>query len=226
VTMPSEEKYRRLIAELRKATDGMNAADTEDEDGRRARLTAGFTALQEVIVYLSGDPDVRAGGLTRPLGLIENALRDASRGGAPVLLDLRPEGPGLKPSGTTREDVQGGVAAAVEILKRGGWGTGRAAEEIAAKTRKAQLCCADGAPISKGQVATWRSEITKGKAAAAARVAFEVFCQYERLKSWWMLPRTDPRKREAAENAAEQIIATLANITPRVAPKRTTRAKS
>lgn len=225
MTIPSEDRYRQLLAALRDATKHIEAADTDDQDGRRERLTAGYTALQEVIIYLSGDPEVRTGGLTRPLGLIENALRDAGRGAAPPMLDLNPEGPGTKPRGTTREDVQGGVAAAVEVLAAGGgWNTGPATDWVVAEARRKQLSCVDGSPITLRQASTWRSEIKKRKAPAEAQRAFDELCEYERAKAWWNLPRSHPAKRTEAKTAAAQIIAFLANIVPRTAPRLTSRS--
>jgi hypothetical protein len=224
--MPNEEKYRVLIGALRESTRRMEAADKNDDDGRRARLRAGFEALQEVIIYLSGDPEIGKEGLTRPLGLIENALRDAGRGAKPPLLEHSPEGTGSKPSGTTREDVQGGVAAALQVLATaGGWGTAKATEWIVAEARRMKLRCVDGAPIAAKQIKGWRAEMNKGRGPAAAQATFEDFCGYERAKPWWKLPRSHPAKRTEAQRAAGKIIAVLAHTTPQAAPKATARLK-
>src|SRR5262249_32203260 len=147
----------------------------DDTEAHKSRLMLGYAALRGVIVYLSADPEVRVGGFTRPLGLIENALHDAARGAKPPLLDHAPEGRGSKPSSTMQNSVQGGVAAAVEILKRGGWGTKRATAEIANQARRVGLSCADASWIKQQQIENWWAEVHKGRASAGARDVFDEF---------------------------------------------------
>jgi hypothetical protein len=212
-----------LIGVLRQATAQIERHPTDDADGHAWRLVAGVGALREIIVWLQGDPEVRCGGLTRPLALVENALSDAGRGAKPPILDQPPAGKGDKPTGTMREAVQGSLAAALEVLSRARVGTGQAAEWVAAEARRVGLRSADSSAVSARQIRGWRSEINKGKGPAEARENFEAWVGEERTKPWWNAPQG---RREAAQAVVKRIVGVLASAAPLAAPKRQRRERA
>jgi hypothetical protein len=216
MTMPSEAKYQQMLGVLRKQTESV--ASTDDN---KARLDAGVEALRAVVVYLVSDPEVAREFLTQPLAIIENAVFDKGRGKSVALLEHAPtrEGP---PAGTKREETQGSMAFALDLLAKSGRGTKNAAAWLAQEAKKLGLRCEGGALIQPRQVINWRSEISRGKAPALARKAFEEDRQFD--PTLLQGPRSEVQ-RARCERAVRNIIKSLVAIAPQLAPKPTRRLK-
>jgi hypothetical protein len=223
MSMPSAKRYSDLIAKLREASLAFVAAEDDP-----ARLAIGSTALQAVILYLSKDSEVLDGQLTRPLAVVENAIHDAGRGAKPAVL-FEPKHPPppppedkkllpSKPSRTTRENVQGALAFALELSIAGKKGTDLAAHRIATEARKLRVFALDGSPIAAKQIKNWRTDIRRRKAPAEACETFEGLRQ---MPNHALLLRGTPvvGKRERCEALATAIIKALAGTMPRSAPK-------
>jgi hypothetical protein len=206
MTMPSEQRYRELIDELRDTTQSFNGAKDDE-----ARLVLGRRALREVMRYLWCDPEVLNGKLTKPLAVLRGALYDVEQGAKPKLLNPpRPEREDpsnnrLKPhmgkaSGTAGETIQGSLAFALELLARGGMSTGKGADWVADKARQEYARCADGSPIAPRQIKNWRAEISRGKAPQEARETFERLrnCHTSLLSE----PRSELKRRKCEFHAA------------------------
>jgi hypothetical protein len=227
MSMPSAERYRDLIAKLREASVALIAAEDD-----LAKLAIGSGALQAVILYLSKDAEVLDGQLTRPLAVVENAIHDAGRGAKPAVL-FKPKPPPpekkkdlpTKPSRTRRENVQGMLAFALELLKAGKMGTDLAARWIATEARKLNVSTEDGSPIDAKQIKQWRTDIRRtdiprGKAKAPSE-ACETFALMRQIPNHaWVLNGTPvAKKRERCEALAMAIVKSLAGTMPRSAPK-------
>jgi hypothetical protein len=210
--MPSEARYRDLIATLRETKKAYDGAGDE-----KARLAAAVRAQQAVILYLLGDVEVAEGYLTAPLAALENAAFDAGRGATVALLEHTPERSG-KPTRTTRENIQGELAFALELLIAGKVGTDLAARWVAAEARKWNVAAEDGSPIDAKQVKNWRTDIRRRKAPAEACETFDNMRHLPHVAPLLMgIPIAD--KRERCEYLARAIIKANAAGAPRSAPK-------
>lgn len=215
--MPSEERYQKLVAALRKNKSAFAAAVDE-----KARLDCGLEDIRAFILYLHGDKDVLDECLTAPIGAIESAVYDAGQGANPSLLQHSPLRPG-KPAFMAKEQVQGGLAAALHILKVGNWGAGRAADWVARKAREHGVFSEDGAPISARQITSCRKDIGGRKGPKGAIEAHDMIvgAYTTRLKQ---LPEGD--KRRGCEALAEAAIKSLAADCPQSGPKQQNRTNS
>lgn len=204
------DEYRKLIEALRERCAEFDAAD-----GERRKLAVSLHALQDVLRCLLGHPEVKDERLTRPLIAIHSALHNAGRGANPALLAHAPDPPG-KPSGTMREYVQGHLAFALELLIAAKMGTGAAAERVANEVR-GRVVAEDGAPITDKQIVQWRKDIRRGKAPAKVAEQFE---ELRSLYSHVIAAANSEEKRHRVKTHAGTIIANLANLAPRDAPRR------
>lgn len=214
--IPNEKRYGELVATLR-----TKSAEFDGAEDDKARLKIGLQALRATLYFLRGDVAVLDERLTRPLANLENALHDALQGATVPLLEHSPSRAG-KPERLVREDVQGCAAATLEILVASGMGTEKAAAWIATEARRLGVRCGDGAPIVAQQIRTWRLEIRRGKAPAAA-------CEmFERFRSDFFVPLSreplSEHKRCYCKALAVGWIKGIATTAPRGAPKRTRRA--
>jgi hypothetical protein len=216
--MPSEAHYERMIEVLRASASALRTAE-----GERERLDLCLSALRGVIIYLGHDPAVVDERLTSPLGEIENALHNAGRGATVPLLEHAPDRPG-KPTGTVREDVQAGLAIAVDLLVASRMRAGDAVRWVAAEARRTGVRAEDGGAISHEQIESWRSEISREKAPAGARETFGYMRRYPHHAELLKSPRTEA-KRPKAEALARGLISALGGIDPRAASPRTRRAR-
>jgi hypothetical protein len=223
MTMPSEERYLELVATLRAATKSLETIPNDDTREVR-RLDTGLNALRAVVCYLHGDVDVLDGFLTRPLAIIENACFDAGRGAKPRLLDHAPERPG-KATHTTREMVQGSLVFAVHLFRESGMGANVAIDRVVRQARELKLRCADGAPITKGQIKNWRGEISRDSRGndAALAGARETFEGLRRMHEPLLAQLPADLKREHCKARATGILKALAAIEPETAPNPTRR---
>lgn len=216
--MPSQARYEQLVEVLRTSASALRTAEDEKE-----RLALCLSAIQGVITYLGYDRAVIDGMLTSPLGAIENALHNAGRGATVTLLEHAPERPG-KPSRTVREDVQAGLAIAVELLVAAKMAAGVSVRWVAAEARRADVRAEDGSAISREQIESWRSEIGRGKAPAGARETFAFMRRYPQHAELLRPPR-DEAKRPRAKALARGLVEALGGIAPRAASPRTRRAR-
>lgn len=207
MTMPSEACYRELIANLRLSKESYDAA-TDD----LRRLFRIFIALWAVVDFLENDPEVVRGMLTRPLGALASALRNALNGAVDPLLDHAPPD-GKKPSGKTRELVQGQMAYALEYLIKHGMKKDGAARWLAHQAKLLGVRCEDGAFPTAQQFKSCRSDIRRKRAPDKAMEKFDQLLQSTQRGSelkklqpkavaWAMLqdiseswPRSAPRSR-------------------------------
>src|SRR4051794_11137220 len=123
--------YRALVEDFLTRIEATRRG-YENATDDRARLMQGYAALQAVnrlILMAGGEP-----ALLRPLGFIESAIFNASRGARPVALDHATED-GKKPSGTAPEVVQAIIAWSLELLIKVKLGTALASRRIADAAR-------------------------------------------------------------------------------------------
>ena len=220
--MPSEERYRAMIAVLREAAKSFDA--TLNAEARNvALLEAGLTQLRAVIRYLHSDPEVLDGRLTRPLGAIESAVFDAGRGATVPLLEHAPAD-SKKPQFTTREHVQGALAYAVEMLRASGMGQEHSVQQVASLARQFGVCTDGGITVTARQIASWRSEIRKERGASGAYETFETLRGMPLYGEVLRGPRT-VAKRDRCEALARALVKSVAASSPLSAPKRALRAE-
>jgi hypothetical protein len=211
MTMPTQTRYDALLAALRKLKKSYDGAKND-----KARLDIGIEAFREVILYLQADADVRAEGLTRPLGLIENAVYDAGRGAKPPLLNHPPEG--SKPTGITQESVQAALAWAVELMVRAGEMKAAAAVKwVAAEGRRVGLSDPSGGAVDSKQIIQWRKNLRAGRATAGAAREWEQAQRHAADIALLKMPMSDLRRVRAQQSARAWILC-VSNIAPRSAP--------
>ena len=214
----SEGQYRHLKAALGDMAMKYDAAETEI-----ARLEAILGQLRALILYHQNDREIADKFILRPLGALEAALYDCGRGAKVPLLDHAPERPG-RPVRLAREDVQGSLAFAVELLVAGRRGTEAACEWVATTARRQGLRSEDGAPLTARQVKSWRAEISRGKAPAGA---CETFVHLRCMRPYSAAFRTasgqQPLPQQGYEVLAGAFIKGLAATAPRSGPKKANR---
>jgi hypothetical protein len=224
MTVPSEERYEKLIVRLRESTKAFDAAQRDwdkvrgnsikEDKARRAAHSAGVAAIQACIQFLLGDKDVHRERLTRPLGALESAAYDALQGANPRLLQHSPTRTG-KAALTSREQVQGVLAGALDLLMAAKMGTHVAAVWVAKEAQKQGVTSEDCTPIAPRQIISSRKEIIQGRAPQGAKDAFYLLTNaYE--KRLEQLDLAD--RREGAEALARAAIKSLAAISPVSAP--------
>jgi hypothetical protein len=234
--MPSEERYRELIAVLRETTTkSLHPIPSHTtEEAAALQLSLGLRALRAVMLYLQGDVEVLDGLLTRPLGLIETAVYNAGEGAKPALLNPPPpaavdkDGELVSRKGkvpfTAREQVQGCLAFAVELLVASQMGKVRAIDWVAAEARRYRVLTEDGAPVTTRQIENCRSEISRGKAPAGACETFEGLRHMPTHAALLKGPHA-AAKSGVCEARARGLIKALAASAPLAAPKQTSRLK-
>jgi hypothetical protein len=169
---PQSARYRRLIAELEKAS--REARDGQDD------LLVILRCLVATLQFIDEDPEVRATGLTRFLGTLAAAIRDVLIGAKPSLFFDRPNGPG-RPTGRSFEAVRGAVAAAVDMLIEGGEPPRDAGNFVADELHRANVMGPLGKAITARQVLRWRHNLG-GTAPALRESAYkDVRAQYDRI---------------------------------------------
>jgi hypothetical protein len=224
MTMPSKERFEILVTQLRahsKAYDiamrGITKARgdiVEEEKAGRAAHAAGVSALQDVMQYLNCYTVIFDELLTRPLGAIESAVYDAGQGATPRLLEHGSSRAG-KATLTSREQVQGGLAAAIKTLKLGGRGTQIAADWIFQEAKRHGVVTQDGAEVTAHQLKSWFKEMNSRRGPQGAIEAFDLIkrAHAKRLKQ---IPLAD--KRKASEALALSVVKSFATNSPQSAP--------
>jgi hypothetical protein len=176
-----------------------------------------------LILYHQKDPEIADKFLLRPLGALEAALYDSGRGAKVTLLDHAPGRPG-RPVLLAREDVQGSLAFAVELLVRGGMRTEAACKWLASTARRQGLRSEDGAPLTARQVKSWRAEISRSKAPAGACETFSALRGMPPYSAAFpTAPEQEPLPPQGHEVLAGAIIKSLAATAPRSGPKKANR---
>jgi hypothetical protein len=213
------ERYRTMLSALRRNARAFHAAKPEEHT---ARLQSGIESLQAVVLFLLAEEDSSGEKLTAPLAAIEAAAYDAGRGANPDLFN-HPTARDGKPDLLSREEVQGGLAYALDILR---WAkTGRSliadASWVAVEARLQGLRSEDGSIITQEQVKDWRAAIrrpvtAKGVAPSGARATFEMFRRMYtgRLNS---IPKTDRKK--GVETLVKIVVKAIATGSPFSGPK-------
>jgi hypothetical protein len=215
--------FRTLVDGLKSCNQALARGEREHEDNRLDEAT---TALQHVIAFLhDAYPPSRDMHLVRPLSHMYMAIHARRRGAHPAMFDRpipdeRPEGSNQpvprKPTNVPGDDVTGHLAAAVELLRRGGHGAGKGAEKIAALCRAEDVKTASGQIIMPTQLAQRLKDIRRKRAPATAIESFEnVLKLYNSALS-------DPRidKRRYTEAAARAIVKNVGCLAAREAPDR------
>jgi hypothetical protein len=164
VPRPPTFRYRALVAELLRANQ---ASEGGDDD-----LHVVLKSLVSVLHFLDGDLIVRGTGLTRPLGILANALRDLLMGARPDLFFARPKGRSGRPKNISFEVARGTAAAALHALIS--WGESRhsAAKFVADELRRAGIKAPGGKTIMPAQILRWRDEIG-GRASELTETTFK-----------------------------------------------------
>jgi len=231
MTMPTAEKYRELIAALRKAKAALPKKPTEtDEEARERQIEGGLYALRMLMAYLRADADVRDGLLTQPLAVLEAAVHNAVRGAKPVLLNPPPplidaDRPRRgKAPGTTREDVQGSLAFAMKLRMQAMTTaqTGAAADWVAKQAARYGMTCENGELITRQQVKNWSGQVQRGTPKGAAAT----YDGLKRLHKKLLDPPRMDEKREECGVRALAVIKACAAIDPLSAPSPTARLKT
>jgi len=213
------ERYRTMLAVLRKNARVYHAAKPDES---AVRLQSGIESLQAVILFLLAEEDPSGERLTAPLAAIESSVYNAGRGAKPELF-IHEMARGGKPDFTSKEEVQGGLAYALEILRWAGTGKTLAADAawVAAEARLGGLRSENGSEITKEQIKDWRVAIkkplgAKGGAPAGARAMFDMFRQQYtgRLND---LPKRN--RLQGAEIVARMVIKVIATGSPASGPK-------
>lgn len=213
MTMPSEQRYRGFLAALRQNAK-VFAAAKDDDDVRR---NAGLAALRGVIIYLQEDREIMEGFLAAPLTFIERAVSDAGQGAdVPALRPTKP--PSGRPTGLTREAVQGALAFHVELLVMAAGVPARsAANFVATEARKHNVRCEDGSDITAQQMLKARNEINRR---AATRGGRSLFTRLKRESASLFKGGPSAAKREHCEALVRGQIKALFLIAPENAPNR------
>lgn len=135
-------------------------------------LVGGTKALFALIRFLEDAPMIKLSGATAPLRRLGYALRDTAEGAKPPMLFGRPPSTsGGAPTGTSADIVRGLLAAALEVLIRGGEKLNTASKFVADEARKRRITHRDGDCIKPIQIQRWRDNIN-GKANEATNRAF------------------------------------------------------
>jgi hypothetical protein len=155
--MPSADWYQGFKAALRKNAEA--SAMAEDDAGRAA---ASLALLQGTILYLRGDPEIfDKPHLLHPLVFLENALGDASGG---AKLEALRRAPSQRPTGLTRDAVQGTVVFCLDLLIEGARiRPAEAAKYVANAARRQGVRTGRVDDLAPGQIADWRNELNLGK---------------------------------------------------------------
>jgi hypothetical protein len=147
------------------------------------------------------------------LNRLANALDDVQRNSQPALFDGA-DGP-ARPPGQT---CQGHLAAALEILIRGGGMKLAAAKKwLAAEMRKASLLDTAGNQISGERVASWRHYFRQKKGALHAQEAYEEELTAPGRPALLRAPN-DNGKREACQDLARRLVDGMAFSYNRTVP--------
>jgi hypothetical protein len=218
MTMPSVEHYNNLISKLRRASKGVKLAEDHKE-----RLACGVGALQAIVLYLTKDEEVIDEELTRPLAIIENAVRDAGQGATVALLEHTPANPG-KPRDVTREYVQAVLAFGVELLRASNMSTSNACKWVAEEARKHHVVTEDGSPLTAKRIEGWREDINRRKAPAGAHETFEGL-RHEGQYALLLKGSHSAAKRKVCEALARALVKAAAGSMPQAAPNPSHRIK-
>jgi hypothetical protein len=148
-----------------------------------------------------------ARGAAELLGRVANALHDVWwNAGRPALFGNLPPPEGSSPN-TAGIFCEGHLAAALEILIRGGMKPAAATKWIEAQMGEAGLVDAAGNAIGGRRVASWRNNFRKGVGAKYARAFFSL--ELYRSKPLLGAP-TDGRKLAASQHRARTLVGMLA----------------
>jgi hypothetical protein len=155
--MPSADRYQGLKVALRKNAEAFVMA--EDDAGRAA---ASLAVLQGTIVYLRGDPEIfDKPHLLHPLVFLVNALGDAFGG---AKLEMLRRAASQRPTGLTRDAVQGTVVFCLDLLIEGArMRPAETAKYVANTARRQGVRTRKGDDLTPSQIADWRNELNLGK---------------------------------------------------------------
>jgi hypothetical protein len=151
---------------------------------------------------------------TELLGRITNALGEMRHNRKPTLFDM-PEAPSrnewpLPPAAVAGTQSEGRLAAALEILVRGGMKLAAAQKWLESEIRSAKLVDAAGNQIRASRVAEWRKNFKQNKKGSSdARRWFS--SELEDRKALLTAPR-DERKLAACQHYARALIYALAAL--------------
>jgi hypothetical protein len=200
--------FRHLLA----AGVNRKACDTDLAQNRHDLIAAGHL-LRELVNECHNTPVLpRTSG--ELLARIANALHDIyDSNSRPALfeLDRRPASPG----DTAGVECEGLLAAALEIVIRGGMKLAEAKGWLDREMREAGLVDEAGNPIRAERVASWRSNFRKGQGAKHARRLFDR--KIEERKPLLVAPNGD-LKRAACQDHARRLVGLLAKHYNRTVP--------
>jgi hypothetical protein len=219
VTMPAPDQYQKLLEMLR----GRAAAFEEAEDDR-GRLQVALESYRHVLMYLRSDSEVNFSTVLRPLEFLRVKASDIERGAKPF--DFKPDGAGTKPTGTQRENIQGMLAYAFEVLISGDFSQDEALRWLTSEIRKAGVRTENDSAIPKDQIRDWRNEIRrKAKLKATRGAPMEACGTYELLRQKFSpelrsLDGDREKKQRRARVIALSLIKVVRDAGPNLAPDR------
>jgi hypothetical protein len=219
MTMPAPDQYPKLLEMLR----GRARAFEEAEDDR-GRLQVALESYRHVLMYLRSDSEVNSSTVLRPLEFLRVKASDIERGAKPF--DFKPDGVGTKPTGTQRENIQGMLAYAFELLISCDFSQDEALRWLTAEIRKAGVRTENDSAIPKDQIRDWRNEIRRRAKPRATRGApMEACGTYELLRQkispeLRSLDGNREKKQRRAREIALSLIKVVRDAGPNLAPDR------
>lgn len=122
-------------------------------------LAVALKCLVEVLQFIDADRAVKNAALTRPLGILANAMHDLLEGGHPSFFFDRPKNKRGRPAAKNSfEHAKGIIAAHVELLIQNGKDRNEAARDVATELENDGIRMPNGAAISADHVLRWREE--------------------------------------------------------------------
>lgn len=197
--------FRRLLTAGQRLAAKQQSSDT-DLDYNRRDLRAAEDLLKFLMVECANSPFI-PNNVAALLGRTANALHDVREGHKPGLFDLPI--PTRRGAATAAHEVEGRLAAALNIVVAGGTRLAAAKRWLDDEMRAAGIVDVAGDPVRAERVASWRNNFRKGIGARGARE--------------WFASETDNFNRAlgrdpaACQDHARKIIRLVAKISPRTA---------
>jgi hypothetical protein len=196
--------FRKLL------TAGRNRHDCDTGQEQNSHDVRAAAELLRILAVECHNTPILPRATGELLNRLANALDDVQRNSQPALFDGA-DGP-ARPPGQT---CQGHLAAALEILIKGGMKLAAAKKWLAAEMRKAGLLDTAGNQISGERVESWRHYYRQKKGALHAREAYE-----EDLTAPLLRAPNDNGKREACQHLARRLVDDVAFFYNRTVPPR------
>ena len=152
VTVPTPERYSKLIQSLARASGRLDGGDN--------RVKVAEASLAAVVAFLHEDRAVLLGGIARPLLLVQAALDNAAKGGRPALFLGRQKAQN-RPGGVAFDVARGQLAALLDVLICRDLRTGQAADWLAAQLAD-RVIEHESKPITSHMLRKWREEVRQG----------------------------------------------------------------